>query len=343
MKQIKTFLLMALVVMLTGCYEAEFFIKVNKDKTHVVGYSIKVEETTYKNIMEMGGKEKPGEDIELLDKEEKKELEKKGYTVKDIKDDKYIGVSLEQKRGSIDELTTTEKVKVNLVGSLVTDSEDEEVLKGVKIFNSSDNKTYKSNLVFTPETSDEKDEENSFGDLTNSIKVKFSIQLPNKPLSHNANTVSNDGKTLTWEFDNKVAKNIDFEFNFDGAKNINLTLVFGIVGGLVVLVLILVVINKNKTNNPSFAGQIFEPSTPLPEQNLERPMGNIVPNEKLESTIIKNDPLPGQEPTVDDNLIIEQEPAIQEMVFEKTSPENVRPVEEVQSVIPQEQNIFPEN
>ena len=50
------------------------------------------------------------------------------------------------------------------------------------------------------------------------FEFKFVVSLPVKPVSNNADEVSADGKTLTWDL-SKGAKDIEFKFSFDGAKD----------------------------------------------------------------------------------------------------------------------------
>lgn len=87
--------------------------------------------------------------------------------------------------------------------------------------------------------------------------IKFVITLPNKPISHNATSISEDGLTLTWNLLTLTDENIDFEFKFesnvakkDEATSSNLMLYLGI-GGLILLIAIvlLIVFSKKKDKN----------------------------------------------------------------------------------------------
>lgn len=44
------------------------------------------------------------------------------------------------------------------------------------------------------------------------MNFKFVVTLPDKPISHNANEVSEDGKTLTWNLFDQTEENIEVEF-----------------------------------------------------------------------------------------------------------------------------------
>ncbi len=76
----------------------------------------------------------------------------------------------------------------------------------------------------------------------------FSVTLPQAPISHNANSVSEDGKTLTWNL--KEAGNIEFQFRFDNEVNTNSNnnLIIGIVTvvltGCIVFITILIIRKK---------------------------------------------------------------------------------------------------
>ena len=83
--------------------------------------------------------------------------------------------------------------------------------------------------------------------LTN-FDLKYVITLPSKSISNNATTVSEDGRTLTWDLTKSDVSNIEFEFEIK-----NNIILYAIIGGaaLILIIVIAIVINlikKNKKN-----------------------------------------------------------------------------------------------
>ena len=53
-----------------------------------------------------------------------------------------------------------------------------------------------------------------------SYEYIFSVTLPNESISNNADTVSSDKLTLTWDLSKETKKDIDFSFKFDGTSEV---------------------------------------------------------------------------------------------------------------------------
>ena len=88
-----------------------------------------------------------------------------------------------------------------------------------------------------------------YTEALNAMEMKLVVNLPNKPISHNATSVSNNGKSLTW---NLVAQQEDVELTFALYNRTNILIC---VAGVVVVVIVVIVIasksskNKNTSNN----------------------------------------------------------------------------------------------
>ena len=72
------------------------------------------------------------------------------------------------------------------------------------------------------------------------VRYEFTLNLPEKSLSNNATDVSDDGKTLTWEFDNIMSgtNNINFTFELYNKQALIVLYVFIGLAGLIALSLI---------------------------------------------------------------------------------------------------------
>ena len=81
--------------------------------------------------------------------------------------------------------------------------------------------------------------------------MKFILELPAKPTNHNATTVSEDGKTLTWDL-TKFKANEKVHAEFDMPSSI-LTWLLPIIGVILVAIVVVVLIKKKKSNVASEA------------------------------------------------------------------------------------------
>ena len=174
--------------------------------------------------------------------------------------------------------------------------------------------------------------------------IKFVMTLPNKSISNNATSVSEDGLTLTWNLLTLTDENIDFEFKIesvtpkkDEATSSNLMLYLGI-GGLILLIAIILLIifskkkDKNIDNIPSndskdnefisaiqnnnesineqsniYNENVFEQSNTYNENDVavtEPDSEPIVNNESIENNNIENNLLDKQD-NVDDIVKVE--------------------------------------
>ena len=78
--------------------------------------------------------------------------------------------------------------------------------------------------------------------------MRFNLELPVKPTKHNADSVSADGKTLTWDL-TTFGKLDTVYVEFDFPSTLNLWLILAFVGlGMVVVVSVVVLIVNHKHN-----------------------------------------------------------------------------------------------
>ena len=141
-----------------------------------------------------------------------------GFKKEKYRDGEYYGYKYSKKISNIDDISSD---TVNFKLDEFTNISDKTVF--VKKGN-----TYKTNLVLS---SEEQSEETQGYDI--GIDMLFVITLPDKPISHNATSVSEDGKTLTWNLLKESSKNIEFEFSFP--ENTNTLLYIGIAAGAMIV------------------------------------------------------------------------------------------------------------
>ncbi len=195
-----------------------------------------------------------------IDEGEIKKLEDKGYTVtQNVTSNKYE-LQVSKKFANIDDVSSNEDVTYNLD---ISNSEDtEENPQFFKIEKGFLENKYTLHIVNDEQTSDDSDSSFNIGNdsfdpsiLSSMVDINFQLTLPNKSISNNATSISNDKKTLTWDLVSDENKDISVTFALPN-ENKNLIIYGGIgIGILLVLIIIIVVIkkmrkkNKNKENN----------------------------------------------------------------------------------------------
>ena len=192
------------------------------------------------------------------------------FEVKKYDKDGYKGYIATKELGSIDKLSTTDaSEKQNILGS-------DEAFDG-KLFVKESANVYSSNMKIDLE-GDETELE-TYKTYGAAYEMKLIIEFPTVPLSNNADEVSKDGKTLTWNL--LDSKDVDFKFDFkksgkittskketekdkntetldEHAKNrIKFIIIAAIIGTflfittiVVVIVLVVVLSNKKKNTQP---------------------------------------------------------------------------------------------
>ena len=112
------------------------------------------------------------------------------------------------------------------------------------------------------------------GDYTealNSMEMNLTVNLPNKPISHNATSVSNNGKSLTW---NLVAQQEDVELTFALYNMINILIC--VVGVVAVVIVVIVVVSKSSKNKNTSNNQVTNNA-----QNYEMMNNNTINNNTM--------------------------------------------------------------
>ena len=202
------------------------------------------------------------------------------FTTKRYDKDGFKGYVAEKNLGSIDNLSTTEAGERQ---NIVSDSDDEFFVGKLFI---KDGTKYSSNMKI--DLGDEAQDMSSYESYGAVFDMKLVIEFPKVPLSHNANEVSSDGKTLSWN----LLKNQDVDFTFDFGKNgkvtdtktddiknppvekqeknnMTLYIIIGAVIGLllvIIVVLVIVLLVVKKKPQPVIVEQTIQPAQPIPNQ-----------------------------------------------------------------------------
>ena len=224
-----------------------------------------------------------------------------GYDLKKYDENGFKGYVATKNLGNIDKLSTTEAIE----RKNIFDDDDESILTG-NLFIKNGNE-YTSNM--TIDLGDDETEMSSYESYGAAFDLKLIIELPTRPISHNAQEVSADGKTLTWDL--LKTKDVDLKFDFkksgpkpsstttiddirnEGNKiernNFKMFLIAAIIGviffvGVIVVIVIIVILSskKNKEPEPATIIQDTTTSTVIEETNQTEENKNITKDETIE-------------------------------------------------------------
>lgn len=198
----KKFTLLATIfiflVTLSGCMKMNLKMTIHNDKS----MDVEIIEAVPKEVVEEGKAEK---ELEWI-----KKNAKPGTNYELYEDDRYKGFKADFKVDSIDTL-----IKENDDETTMSEVANQEgtMVKFFTIEKVSDGEIYTAVL--------ENDATKDYGDMSElsederkvleTLDMKMTVVLPVKPISHNATTVSEDGKTLTWDL-TKFTEDITFSF-----------------------------------------------------------------------------------------------------------------------------------
>jgi len=270
LRKIKILCIISMMFLLTGCVKLNMTMDIKNDKSMDLSILYAVDTT----IM--------GEE-ELFKEEDLNEYKESGFEVKDYSEGNYKGITLKKHVKNIDKVSkTTGAVSFNIMGSsndeddsmftvkkgflknvytlkMKSDSTGEmtngiDVTDGRKALEDEDDTLLDDYPSDDSLLDDYSDDGYSFDDVDytqylSQMDLSLTVNLPNKPISHNATNVSNDGKSLTW---NLATQQEDVELTF---ALYNLSNIFVCVIGIVVVVVGVVLViaksgkNKNGSNN----------------------------------------------------------------------------------------------
>ena len=137
-----------------------------------------------------------------------------------------------------------------------------------------------------------------YTEALNNMEMNLTVNLPNKPISHNATSVSNDGKSLTW---NLVAQQSDVELTFALYNKTNILIC--VAGVVVVVIVVIVVVSKSSKNKNTSNNQ-----TTNNAQNNEMMNNNTMNNNTMNNNTVDNNTMVDN--TMTDSSSINNQPEV---------------------------------
>lgn len=272
-KSFKVLCTMLVVFMMTGCMKFNMNMTINKDKSMDLAFTVALA-----NSMMEGTN---GADSSQLQK-----MKDNGYTVEEYSDNSMSGYIISTKINNIDDVSTEEDTMfdINKIFDGEKPSDIFTVKKGflkntytVKIGDETSDTSQDDNIMTYESGMLENDED--MAALLNSMDINFTINLPNKAISSNATSTSNDGKTLIWKPAINATSSENIEFSFELYNMTNIYLIIGIVA-IIIIIIIILIVKKRKPKAPL--------TTPVPVNDQV-----IVNSQSVPVTSVVNDtPVP---------------------------------------------------
>ncbi len=224
MKKGKYLIILGLILFLTsGCeMVATYETTITKDKQVNQKIVLAVDNEMLENLLSM---QNPNSNQEFTEEEKWEMLDEmldeenqdyEGYTKERYETTDLKGYAFTKNLGNIE----------NLTGDTINFSLEDEPTENIIMFTKKGNNYFTEFEAGEPFDTDDTDQYNI--DYT----VEYIVTLPTKAINHNATTISEDGKTLTWDLTTPIST-ISYEFAF--ANN---TILYIIIGGVAVVILL---------------------------------------------------------------------------------------------------------
>jgi len=279
MKKVKKIIVFVMImVLMAGCTMKEnITLTITSDKNFKVAMVVAMDNEMIDAMLSMGSssdeESSSNQNKTYTDKDRWAFLESDNSSLdlpKDFKIEKYDkegfkGYLATKELGSIDKVSNSSAAK--RVNILQDSDESSAIFDGVLFIKNGEK--YKSNM--TVDMGEESSQIESYKTYGAMFNIQLIIELPVKPISNNATSVSEDGKTLTYDL--LKTKDIDFEFDLSSSNGIssNLVLYIGIGGGILALIVIILLLKKKKNQPKSTQSGEFtqQPQSVPPTQPVD--------------------------------------------------------------------------
>ena len=246
--------------LLTGCVKYNTSMTINSDgsmNVEIMLVTEEQEENTEDDGMNMNTDTSISEEM-------KDNLERYGFIVTDYNQDGYVGQVISKRINSINEVTSSTKIDpVNLYMLL---GDEEGTTPPIQTYFYKQGNNYVADFIF--KMTDDETVDNNMIALYDMFEITYKVTLPERSISNNAHSFSEDGKTLTWNLKVNEENPIKFEFSLPNLNNNdsdikaeeeskfatfikeNITYIgMGLIFLLVVIVIIVSFVRKNKKEN----------------------------------------------------------------------------------------------
>ncbi len=299
--------------------------------------------------------------------EENKPEEQKGLEVSRYERNNFYGYQMSYEIENIDDVSSPDDIESSLFEDLniKNDSNDNDEKEETKMLFKKEKDTYYAKYLINDDTTNE-----NFNLSMLNMSIKYTVTLPTKPIKHNADEVSEDGKTLSWNLSELDGEKEAIEYSFklkdtpvaaakeSGINTEMIMLIAGIVIIIIIIVIVLVLFARNnKKLNKSLEAidqtiPSAAPKTNAEVENTVTPQNNQNPidtaaqnNNQMQPTIENSTPIemPQQNtnttpPQIETIQVVESIPVINNnQITEQNNTIETQP----QEPISQEQTVVP--
>jgi len=275
MNKFKYIFLIISCILLCGCSKVNTNMTINNDKSMIISIDLLLDSETKKSK-------------ETLLEEKEKEIRENGYTIEDKSDGFYSGIKISKRYNSIDETTYTGNERIKLSNYGQKDFDYNKIFSYKKgIINNTYSAYFDFESLITKYNKLNIKEETKITteDYIKKSEYTFTLTLPNKPVSSNATSISDDGLTLTWKLDPTKDNEVNFIFKMNNKTNI---IIISSISGLIILLILFIVlklvIKKVKKRNLSERVPIYKGYDESIKDEVENNIGKI-------ATAITNGPV----------------------------------------------------
>lgn len=345
MKKVKLLLVSFLLLGLTGCFSMKTDLKINEDKSMDFRFEYTIDMSAAEDMM--GSMEfTPSDDDATIEDDydysddfdfdfdfgddfdfdddfdddysdddyfntpeipsiSQEEFEQKGYTIDTLENENGVSITISKKFASIDDVTAKQKGEFDFNNWMST-ADDTNMFY-------LDGKNYVANWKYDLTSEDGAD----YSSVASMFDITYTVTLPKPSVSNNATTVSEDGKTLTWNLKYGELNNVQYTFSF--AEDMTM---YYIIGGaalfaIIIISLIITIIRSGKKHKQTPTLNQVEP--------VVEPVAPVMPVEPVQQV----EEVPTVEPVVDENIAM-LEPTPQPVA--EPQPTFIQPTAETQPV-----------
>ncbi|MGM0502850.1 MAG: LppM family (lipo)protein [Bacillota bacterium] len=199
MKKVIVFsLVLALALTLTGCIKFRTDLTVNQDGSGKVNYSVGFNSLVYQMMKEEQQQDPLAEMRAAFEEQE--------YQVERFNNNNLVGINASKEVENVAEIESVQEIlQANQQGSNQELSDSGLSLAGLEVENGVFYNTYTYNDTvnmkeLAAESTGDQMADNMRDTMLEQIDFGFKINLPVKAEEHNATSVAEDGKQLTWDF-----------------------------------------------------------------------------------------------------------------------------------------------
>lgn len=263
MKKVLIIILSALLV--TGCVQVNGTIEIKKDKSMDL-------------VMIEAINSSLAGDQDIMEAEDKSELEKSGYKVEEYTNGSNKGYKISKHYDNIDDISSVDEKEVDLSSNEdqmhftvkkgflkntykakikfdIKNDIDEAIKNGDTSLDDSnydegEDLTLDDESGMNDTTGDDEDFDFDPSLITGNMDLSFEVKLPYKVINTNATTKDDDGKTLKWNLASSDVDSISFEFFL-----YNMTNIYILAGGvalIIIAVIVIVVVSGRKKDQINF-------------------------------------------------------------------------------------------